>query len=83
MDPFNRERGTGADSRTASDDEDVYVTGNFDNWSKSNRLEKTAHGTLEKTVSLPMSEKISYKVLPLSPVCGLPPVCPVVVISPA
>lgn len=49
--------------RTASDAEDVYVTGTFDNWSKSNKLEKTAHGTLEKEVYLPMSEKISYKVL--------------------
>ena|SRR2546423_10612042 len=48
--------------RTASDADDVYVTGTFDNWSKSNKLEKTAHGTLEKEVSLPMAEKISYKV---------------------
>jgi hypothetical protein len=55
------------DSRTASDAEDVYVTGTFDNWSKSNKLEKTAHGTLEKEVALPVSERISYKVhtLPL------------------
>lgn len=42
--------------------DEVYVTGTFDNWAKSVRLNKvgTAH---EKTVELPKSdEKILYKV---------------------
>lgn len=41
---------------------EVYVTGTFDNWAKTERLEQT--GTrFQKTVSLPNSEdKILYKV---------------------
>ncbi|KAK3719219.1 hypothetical protein LTR37_004438 [Vermiconidia calcicola] len=40
--------------------EEVFVTGTFDNWSKSVKLDKkdTVH---EKTVAVPASEKILYK----------------------
>jgi hypothetical protein len=48
--------------RTATDAEDVYVTGTFDSWSKSIKLQKSSAGVLEKEVTLPISEKISYKV---------------------
>ena len=48
--------------RTAYDAEEVYVTGTFDNWSKSEKLEKAASGGLEKEVILPINEKITYKV---------------------
>jgi Glycogen recognition site of AMP-activated protein kinase len=42
--------------------EDVYVTGTFDNWTKSEKLEKK-DDIFEKTVALPdASEKIYYKV---------------------
>lgn len=42
--------------------EDVYVTGTFDNWSKSEKLVKTG-SVFEKNVTLPdASEKIYYKV---------------------
>jgi len=50
------------DNRTASDAEDVYVTGTFDSWSKSIKLEKSPSGVLEKEVTVPLSEKITYKV---------------------
>ncbi len=41
---------------------EVFVTGTFDNWSKSAKLEKVGDG-FEKTVTLPdASEKIFYKV---------------------
>jgi len=41
---------------------DVYVTGTFDNWSKSEKLDRKGEG-FEKTVTLPdASEKIYYKV---------------------
>jgi hypothetical protein len=48
--------------RTAYDAEEVYVTGTFDNWSKTQKLEKAASGGLEKEVNLPINEKITYKV---------------------
>lgn len=51
-------------NRTASDAEEVYVTGTFDNWSKSAKLEKSASGVLEKEIVVPMNEKITYKVIP-------------------
>ncbi|KAF6817093.1 hypothetical protein CMUS01_12160 [Colletotrichum musicola] len=42
--------------------EEVYVTGTFDNWTKSEKLEKVGD-SFEKTVTLPeASEKIYYKV---------------------
>ncbi|KAK2036931.1 hypothetical protein LZ31DRAFT_560842 [Colletotrichum somersetense] len=41
--------------------EEVYVTGTFDNWTKSEKLEKVGN-LFEKTVTLPdASEKIYYK----------------------
>lgn len=41
---------------------EVYVTGTFDQWSRSVRLEKTEEG-FEKEVELPTNEdKILYKV---------------------
>jgi hypothetical protein len=48
----------------------VYVTGTFDNWSKSEKLEK-GDGIFQKTVTLPNAQdKIYYKVrsfFPASP----------------
>ncbi|KAJ0153089.1 hypothetical protein CTA2_155 [Colletotrichum tanaceti] len=42
--------------------EEVYVTGTFDNWTKSEKLDKIGN-SFEKTVNLPnASEKIYYKV---------------------
>lgn len=42
--------------------EEVYVTGTFDNWSKSEKLEKV-DGVFQKTVTLPNAQdKIYYKV---------------------
>lgn len=42
--------------------EEVYVTGTFDNWSKSEKMEKV-DDIFEKSVELPdSSEKIYYKV---------------------
>ena len=39
------------------------MTGTFDNWSKSNKLEKQTFGGYEKTVEIPETkEKILYKV---------------------
>ena len=44
---------------------EVFVTGTFDDWSKSVKLDKTATGH-EKTVPLPQtSEKVLYKVCEL------------------
>lgn len=41
---------------------DVYVTGTFDNWTKSEKLDKKGDG-FEKSVTLPdASQKIYYKV---------------------
>ncbi|KAF4419645.1 hypothetical protein K4K61_011177 [Colletotrichum sp. SAR11_59] len=41
--------------------EEVYVTGTFDNWTKSEKLDKVGDA-FEKTVTLPeASEKIYYK----------------------
>ncbi|CCF46907.1 hypothetical protein CH063_15503 [Colletotrichum higginsianum] len=41
--------------------EEVYVTGTFDNWTKSEKLDKVGN-SFEKTVTLPnASEKIYYK----------------------
>ncbi|ORX57748.1 hypothetical protein BCR36DRAFT_409225 [Piromyces finnis] len=40
----------------------VYVTGNFDNWQKTNELEKQPDGTFKKVIPLPSNkEKIIYK----------------------
>lgn len=41
--------------------EEVYVTGTFDDWTKSVKLEKE-DGVFQKTVDLKPSEKIYYKV---------------------
>lgn len=42
--------------------DEVYVTGTFDNWSKSEKMEKIGN-VFEKAVELPdTSEKIYYKV---------------------
>jgi len=42
--------------------EEVYVTGTFDNWEKSEQLDKVGQ-VFQKTVTLPdTSEKIYYKV---------------------
>ena len=42
--------------------EEVYVTGTFDNWSKSEKLEKVGD-IFQKTVTLPNTgDKIYYKV---------------------
>ena len=47
----------------------MFVTGTFDDWGKTVRLEPTDHG-FEKEVSLPLSEeKILYKVRGC-PACG-------------
>lgn len=50
--------------RTASDTDEVYVTGTFDNWEKTNKLSKTSSGQLEKEIILPLNEKVTYKVNP-------------------
>lgn len=63
--------------------EEVYVTGTFDNWSKSEKMAKVGDA-FEKSVELPdTSEKIYYKVGAtvtlchfVSIVCGSPPVLP-------
>lgn len=42
---------------------EVYVTGTFDNWAKTEKLEKVDAGHFEKTVELKKAdEKILYKV---------------------
>ncbi|KAK7746364.1 Cruciform DNA binding protein [Cytospora paraplurivora] len=42
--------------------EEVYVTGTFDNWSKSEKMEKVGDKLFEKSVDLPdSSDKIYYK----------------------
>ena len=42
--------------------EEVYVTGTFDNWTKSERLDRVGQ-SFQKTVTLPESDaKIFYKV---------------------
>jgi hypothetical protein len=52
---------TSRDNREHPADE-VYVTGTFDNWSKSTKLDKDG-SVHKKTVNLPKSdEKILYKV---------------------
>lgn len=54
--------GADVDAAREHPSDEVYVTGTFDNWSKSVKLDRdgTAH---EKTVNLPeSSEKILYKV---------------------
>ncbi|WEW55353.1 Cruciform DNA binding protein [Emydomyces testavorans] len=41
---------------------EVYVTGTFDNWSKSIKLEKSVHGDFRKEIDLPeTNERILYK----------------------
>ncbi|KAK1750816.1 hypothetical protein QBC47DRAFT_352229 [Echria macrotheca] len=45
----------------AHDAEEVYVTGTFDNWTKSEQLDKV-DGVFQKTVTIPnSSEKVYYK----------------------
>ena len=45
---------------------EVFVTGTFDDWAKSVKLEKKAGNLHEKLVELPNAEeKIYYKVYPL------------------
>jgi hypothetical protein len=48
--------------RTASESDEVYVTGTFDKWQKTNKLSKSSSGVLEKEIHLPLNEKVSYKV---------------------
>lgn len=61
------------------DAEEVYVTGTFDNWSKSEKLELVGQ-VFQKTVALPdSSDKIYYKVGVLSP--SLSPWPPALAIS--
>ena len=38
------------------------MTGTFDDWSKSQELDKQSNGFFEKTVKLPSKEKVLYKV---------------------
>lgn len=43
--------------------EEVFVTGSFDDWGKTVKLEKNSSGVFEKTVELPKSdENVYYKV---------------------
>ncbi len=42
--------------------EEVYVTGTFDNWSKSEQLEKVGDVFEKKVILADASEKIYYKV---------------------
>lgn len=39
---------------------EAYVSGTFDNWKKTVRLEQKG-GVFEKTVGLPLNERILYK----------------------
>jgi hypothetical protein len=41
---------------------EVFVTGTFDDWGKTQRLDKQASGFFEKTVALPSKDKVLYKV---------------------
>ena len=42
---------------------EVYVTGTFDDWARSVKLEKQRDGSFQKLVDLPSAdEKIAYKV---------------------
>ncbi|KAK6526387.1 hypothetical protein TWF694_004984 [Orbilia ellipsospora] len=41
--------------------QEVFVTGSFDNWTKSQKLEELADKTHSATVSLPLGDKITYK----------------------
>jgi hypothetical protein len=52
---------------------EVYVTGTFDNWSKSERLIQTGN-VFEKNVTLPSAaEKIYYKVRKGEPSANIAP----------
>jgi len=48
--------------RPASETDEVYVRGTFDDWKKTNKLSKSSSGVLEKEIHLPLNEKVSYKV---------------------
>jgi len=51
------------DGRTNDDAQEVFVTGTFDNWSRTVKLEKHPQsGVLQKQVSLPLTDKVIYKV---------------------
>ncbi|KAF3918807.1 hypothetical protein AA313_de0210138 [Arthrobotrys entomopaga] len=41
--------------------DEVFVTGSFDNWKQTEKLEKVADGTHMATVTLDLAEKITYK----------------------
>jgi len=60
--------------------DEVYVTGTFDNWAKTEKLEKVDAGHFEKVVQLnKVDEKILYKVrdtTSLTPVMLLPQLAP-------
>jgi hypothetical protein len=47
--------------REHPDAKDVHVTGTFDDWSKSVKLDKKGD-IFEKTVELPLDKKVLYKV---------------------
>jgi len=49
-------------NRTENDTDEVFVTGTFDNWARSIKLEPNSDGHLEKEVILPLNEKVDYKV---------------------
>jgi hypothetical protein len=38
------------------------VTGTFDDWGKTQKLDKLSSGFFEKTVTLPSKDKVLYKV---------------------
>jgi hypothetical protein len=42
--------------------DEVFVTGTFDDWGKTEKLNKLPSGFFEKKVQLPSKEKILYKV---------------------
>jgi hypothetical protein len=58
------------------DANEVFVTGTFDDWGKTVKLNRVG-GIFIKEVSLPVREKIQYKVCPCSlflqffPLCGV------------
>jgi hypothetical protein len=41
---------------------EVFVTGTFDDWGKTQKLDKQASGFFEKSVALPSKDKVLYKV---------------------
>jgi Glycogen recognition site of AMP-activated protein kinase len=50
-----------AANREHPDANEVHVTGTFDDWSKSVKLDKKGD-IFEKTVELPLDKKVLYKV---------------------